>query len=242
MNLSLENNSYSGSSLIPIESRMLTQRRIFLNGELTMATPSDLFQELTYLSTEDPEAPIRLYINSPGGSIDAGLAVLNLIQACPAPVEMYCIGVAANMAAVIFASGRHGRCMLANAQLYLDKPEPNRLSTTPAAAAVRVLPGMGLPLPGMTASARKTIGFITPEGEQPVAPAAESPASTKSKLTPDEKRMVRQIRRALAEATGKSTSQIAQAIRNPRTFTAEQAIRFGLCDRVAGTEIFREVC
>lgn len=241
MNLQFENETYSGSELIPLESRMLSQRRIFLDGEITPKTPSDFFQQLTYLATQDPEAPIRLYINSPGGSINAGLAALNLIQNCPAPIETWCIGTAANIAAVIFAAGRHGRYMLANAQLHLDKPEPLRPSTVPSAAAVRLLPGMALPLPGMTASAKRPIGFISPESETPVGTAAESPAPSKPKLTPEERREIRQIHQILAEATGKSVNQIAR-IRKPRTFTAEQAIAFGLCDELAGPEIFKEVC
>lgn len=118
----IEDQTNSGNHQIPLETRMLTQRRIFLEGEIQYSTVGEFYQKLTYLSLEDPYTPIRIYINSPGGSVDAGLAILDIIRSCNTPIEMYCVGIAYSMAAVIFGAGTHGRFMLPHAKLMIHQP------------------------------------------------------------------------------------------------------------------------
>lgn len=249
MNLSFEERSYKSHDMIPLDARMLTQRRIFLEGEITFDDVTDIFQQLTYLTSTDPTTPIRLFINSYGGNHAAGLAIIDLIRDCPAPVEMYCLGQAAGIAAVIFASGKHGRYMTRSTTLRLSTPKPASQSRAAMLPIIQPIPA-GMPVPGLTASAaaktadssHKPIGFLKPDLERPAVPKTESPAKAKPKPTPEERRLNSQVKKILAEATGRSVSQIAQSIRNPRTFTAEQAIRFGLCDAIANSDIFEGGC
>lgn len=118
----IENQTNRGTDLIPIETRMLAQRRIFVEGEINDQTTNQFYQELTYLAMEDPDAPVRIFINSPGGSVDAGLSILDMIQTCHTPLQMYCFGNAYSMAAVLFAAGKQGRYMLPHAKLMIHQP------------------------------------------------------------------------------------------------------------------------
>lgn len=249
MNLSFEERSYNGHHMTPLDTRMFTRRRVFLESEITFNDVTDIYQQLAYLSGTDSTTPIRLFINSYGGSHAAGLAIIDLIRDCPAPVEMFCLGQADGIAAVIFASGKHGRYMTRSATLRLSIPKAAGRSGATMLPIIQPVPA-GMPIPGLTASAaaktadnsRKPIGFLNPDMERPSVPKTESPANTKLKPTPEERRLNSQVKQILADATGRSVSQIAQSMRKPRTFTAEQAIRFGLCDAISNSDIYKEDC
>ncbi len=97
----------AGSKTMPIKSLLLSERKLFLDEEITQSNAISFIQALMYLS-KDPR-PINLYISSPGGEVDAGLAIYDALKLCENEINTYCVGLAASMAAVIFAAGQKGR-------------------------------------------------------------------------------------------------------------------------------------
>jgi len=177
----IEQETNRGTDLIPLETR-----------EIDYPMASIFHQELLYLSKENPVAPIDVDINSPGGSVDAGLAILDLVHNCHTPIRMHCIGRAYSMAAVIFAAGRNGRDMLPHSKLMLHQP-----------------------LVGQNMGGNAT----------DIQSLSESLMATKKELN-----------QILADSTGKTIQEIDQATSFDHYFSAQEAIDFGLCDAIAGSE------
>ena len=94
-----------GYHLIPIQDEMLSHREVELVGKVTPETVNALVRQLRYLQRQDPEGPITLYINSPGGSVASGMALYDVMQAVSCPIRTICVGLAASMAALLFISG-----------------------------------------------------------------------------------------------------------------------------------------
>ena len=110
-----------GYHLIPIQDEMLSHREVELVGEVDADAVNALIRQLRYLQCEDPAAPITLYINSPGGSVDSGMALYDVMQALSCPVRTVCVGLAASMAALLFISGAE-RDMLPHSRLMIHDP------------------------------------------------------------------------------------------------------------------------
>ncbi|MCR5222250.1 MAG: ATP-dependent Clp protease proteolytic subunit [Lachnospiraceae bacterium] len=110
--------SARGMERIPIEDEMLKHREIFLTDQVDADTTAMLIKELMFLETDDPSKEITLYINSPGGSVQDGLALYDLIMLLKSPVRTVCLGTCASMGAILFLAGRkremmaHGRIMI----------------------------------------------------------------------------------------------------------------------------------
>lgn len=111
-----------GISLIPLDEFNYDHRIVTLRGEIKQENAFEFALALQYLNSISETEPITVYINSPGGSIDAGLLIYDVIGSSPAPVRLVVLGTAYSMAALIFASGRHGRYMLPNSKLMLHEP------------------------------------------------------------------------------------------------------------------------
>lgn len=112
-----------GERAYDIYSRLLKDRIIFLGGPVTDETANLVMAQLLFLSNEDPKSDIHFYINSPGGSVSAGLGVYDTMQFIRPKVATYCIGVAASMGAVLFMAGAQGRrYMLPNGRVLLHQP------------------------------------------------------------------------------------------------------------------------
>jgi len=106
-----------------IYSRLLKDRIVFLGGPLDDQTANLIIAQMLFLSNEDTKTDIHLYINSPGGSITAGLAVYDTMQFLRCDVATYCIGQAASMAAVLLAGGKpNKRFLLSNNRILLHQP------------------------------------------------------------------------------------------------------------------------
>lgn len=114
--------SSNGITLVPLESRLMADRSVFIEKEITEETAITFAKQVMLLCQEDNRKPIRVFINSPGGEINSGLMIYDIIQSCSTPIELYCLGKAYSMAAVLFASGNHGRYMLPHAELMLHEP------------------------------------------------------------------------------------------------------------------------
>ena len=106
-----------------IYSRLLRERIIFLNGEVDDTVSALVCAQLLFLESENPEKPIHLYINSPGGVISSGLAMYDTMQYISAPVHTLCMGTARSMGSFLLMAGEPGhRAALANASLHVHQP------------------------------------------------------------------------------------------------------------------------
>jgi len=112
-----------GERAYDIYSRLLKDRIVFLGTAVTDEVSNLAIAQLLFLQSEDNEKPVRLYINSPGGSVTAGLALYDTMRYLSCPVETYCVGQAASMAAVLVAAGTKGRRFaLPNARIMIHQP------------------------------------------------------------------------------------------------------------------------
>jgi ATP-dependent Clp protease protease subunit len=106
-----------------IFSRLLNDRIVFLGSEVNDDAANIIIAQMLYLESEDPDKEITLYINSPGGSITAGLAIYDTMQYVRAPVATVCLGMAASMAAWLLAAGEKGmRRALPNSRIMIHQP------------------------------------------------------------------------------------------------------------------------
>jgi len=114
--------SQRGERAYDIFSRLLEERIIFLAGPVTDMNANVVIAQMLYLASKDSKRDIKLYINSPGGSVTAGLAIYDTMQYLKCPVSTICIGLTASMAAVILAAGTKGkRFALPNAEILLHQ-------------------------------------------------------------------------------------------------------------------------
>jgi len=106
-----------------IYSRLLKDRIVFLGGPIDDVTANLIIAQMLFLSNEDSKTDVHFYINSPGGSITAGLAIYDTMQFLRCEVATYCVGQAASMAAILLAGGKPGkRFLLANNRILLHQP------------------------------------------------------------------------------------------------------------------------
>lgn len=183
--------SSGGMHEVDVEGLLSQKRILFLEEAITMEKASAFAKQMMYLTQVDSDAPVVLCINSPGGDIEAGMMIYDIIQTSPAPVVLCCLGQACSMAAVLFASGRHGRYILPHSQVMIHEPQ----------LLTNNIGGKYSSLQGMTNSLLKT------KHEMEVI---------------------------LAKHTKKAPAEIAEATRTDHYFSAEEAVKFGLADKVMG--------
>ena len=112
-----------GERSYDIYSRLLKDRIIFLGEEINDAVASIVVAQLLFLESEDPSKDIHLYINSPGGSVTAGMAIYDTMKYIKCDVEVTCIGMAASMGSFLLSSGTKGkRYALPNAEIMIHQP------------------------------------------------------------------------------------------------------------------------
>ena len=112
-----------GERSYDIFSRLLEDRIIFLGEEVTDASASLIVAQMLFLEAKDPEKDIQLYINSPGGSVTAGMAIFDTMQYIKCDVSTICIGMAASMGAFLLAAGTKGkRYALPNSEIMIHQP------------------------------------------------------------------------------------------------------------------------
>ena len=110
-----------GTACIPIQDALFRRREIYCTGEIDTESANSIIVQLHYLALEDPGKEITIYINSPGGEICNGLVAYDAMQAVSCPVKTVCVGMAASMAAVLFASGAK-REILPHARILIHDP------------------------------------------------------------------------------------------------------------------------
>jgi ATP-dependent Clp protease protease subunit len=117
----IEKSQY-GERAYDIYSRLLKERIVFLAGPINDVVANSIIAQLLFLASKDPKRDIQIYINSPGGSVTAGLAVYDTMQYVKCPISTVCIGLAASMAATLLAAGTKGkRFALPNSEILLHQ-------------------------------------------------------------------------------------------------------------------------
>ena len=112
-----------GERSYDIFSRLLKDRIIFIGDEITDATASVVVAQLLFLESEDPDKDIHIYINSPGGSVTAGMAIYDTMNFIKSSVSTICIGLCASMGAFLLSSGEKGkRFALSNSEVMIHQP------------------------------------------------------------------------------------------------------------------------
>ena len=176
-----------GERSYDIFSRLLNDRIIFLGEEVNDTTAALVVAQLLYLEAQDPDKDIQFYINSPGGSVTAGMAIYDTMQYIKCDVSTVCIGLAASMGAFLLSSGTKGkRIALPNAEIMIHQPSGG---TKGQASDIKI--------------------------------QAEWMLKTRSKLN-----------NILAANTGKPVEQIAIDTERDNFMSAEEAVAYGLVDKV----------
>ena len=112
-----------GERAYDIYSRLLKDRIVFVGGEVEDGMANAIVAQLLFLQAQDPKKEISVYVNSPGGSVTAGLAILDTMKMLKCPVATYCVGQAASMGAILLAAGTKGkRHALPNARIMIHQP------------------------------------------------------------------------------------------------------------------------
>lgn len=177
-----------GERIFDIYSRLLGHRVVFLGRAIDDDIANLVVAQLLHLESEDPEKPISLYINSPGGSVDGMFAIYDTMQHVRPPVETTCIGMAASAAAVVLAGGAAGsRSILPHGRVMIHQPH---------------------------------VGGLGGQATDIEIHAAEILR---------QREMANQI---LADHTGQDIEKIRADTERDRWMTAEQAVEYGLVDRI----------
>jgi ATP-dependent Clp protease, protease subunit len=170
-----------------IFSRLLRERIVFLGTEVEDASANLIVAQLVFLEAEDPDAPIRMYVNSPGGSAYAGMAIYDAMQYVKPDVETYCIGMAMSAAAMILAGGAAGkRYVLPNAKVMIHQGSGG-FRGTPADIQI---------------AAREILS------------------------------LTRRYAEIIAKHAGRDVEQVVRDIDRDRFLSPEEAVGYGLADRV----------
>ena len=176
-----------GDRIVDVYSRLLSDRVIYLGTEIDDDVANVVVAQLLHLESDSPDQQISLYLNSPGGSMSATMAIYDTMQFIHSPVATTCVGQAASGAAVLLAGGADGeRSLLPHARVLLHQP---------------------------SIGGRGTISDLT--------------LHTKEVL-----RVRAQMNEVLSAHTGQSPDTILKDTERDKVFTAEQAVAYGLVDRV----------
>ena len=176
-----------GERSYDIFSRLLNDRIIFLSEEVNDTTASLIVAQMLYLEAQDPDKDIQFYINSPGGSVTAGMAIYDTMRYIKCDVATICVGMAASMGAFLLSAGTKGKRMaLPNAEIMIHQPSAG------------------------------TQGQITD-----MAIHLKRLETIKARLN-----------RILAENTGNTIEVVTDACERDNFMTSEEALAFGLIDRV----------
>ncbi|MDE7250460.1 MAG: ATP-dependent Clp protease proteolytic subunit [Lachnospiraceae bacterium] len=179
-----------GERSYDIYSRLLSDRIIFLGEEVSDNSAGIVIAQMLFLEAQDPEKDIQLYINSPGGSISAGLAIYDTMQFVKCDVSTICLGMAASFGAFLLAGGTKGKRMaLPNAEIMIHQPAISGNGVKGQATDIKIV--------------------------------SDHILQSKKRLN-----------RILAENTGKSIDEIGAATERDHYLSAEEALNFGLIDKV----------
>ncbi|WP_027406894.1 ClpP family protease [Anaerovibrio sp. RM50] len=188
--------SSSGYQELTIDGMLHHKRMIYIEGEINDAMAVKISKEISQLAQEDATEPVKLFINSGGGSIDAGLVIYDIIQSAPMPIKTYCLGRAYSMAAVLFCCGGHGRYLLPHSKVMIHEP-------------------------------------LIPYG-------AGGKTSSVQTIANDLKKTKEEMVEILSRHTGQTKQKLRKITLNNAYFKGEEAVDFGLADKVMGFDEMME--
>lgn len=189
--------SSRGERAFDIYSRLLKENIIFLGTPIDDNVANLIIAQMLFLAAEDPEKDISLYINSPGGSITAGLAILDTMNLVEPDIVTYCVGQAASMGAVLLAAGTKGkRYSLPHSRILIHQPH---------------MSGLGGQAADIDIYAREIL------------------------------RMRETLNGILAEATGQTVERIARDVDRDYIMDGQQAVEYGMVDRVINSRALQPV-
>lgn len=114
--------SSNGITQVSADSKLLSQRKVFVEGEINAETACEFVKKIILLNAEDSNKPIDVLINSPGGCINSGMLMYDVIQASKAPIRTWCIGRAYSMGAILLCCSNHGRYILPHGEVMIHEP------------------------------------------------------------------------------------------------------------------------
>lgn len=114
--------SSNGITQVSADSKLLSQRKVFVEGEINAETACEFVKKIMLLNAEDSNKPIDVFINSPGGCINSGMLMYDVIQASKAPIRTWCIGRAYSMGAILLCCSNHGRYILPHGEVMIHEP------------------------------------------------------------------------------------------------------------------------
>ena len=114
--------SSNGITQVSADSKLLSQRKVFVEGEINAETACEFVKKIMLLNAEDSNKPIDVLINSPGGCINSGMLMYDVIQASKAPIRTWCIGRAYSMGAILLCCSNHGRYILPHGEVMIHEP------------------------------------------------------------------------------------------------------------------------
>lgn len=114
--------SSNGISQISADAKLMSNRKVFIEGEINAESACEFVKKIMILNMQDPNRPIDLLINTPGGCINSGMVYYDVIQASKAPIRTFCVGRAYSMGAVLLACGNHGRYILPHGEVMIHEP------------------------------------------------------------------------------------------------------------------------
>lgn len=119
---SIEIESAHGTREVSLKTEHLINRKLFIDGEINSQSANEFLLQMLYF-IQEKEKPVTIYVNSPGGEVNAGLMMYDIIQDCGLVIDMVCTGIAASMAAVLFAGGQQGRrYILKHSKVMIHEP------------------------------------------------------------------------------------------------------------------------
>lgn len=120
MKLLYKNNN--GASEFDADTLLANSRIIYLEGKINYRKAMDFAKRIAYFSRQDLDEPVKVFINSPGGELSSGMMICDIIEGSPVKLQLYCIGMAYSMGAIIFASGKNGRYILPHSKVMIHEP------------------------------------------------------------------------------------------------------------------------
>lgn len=114
--------SSNGITQVSADSKLLSQRKVFVEGEINAETACEFVKKIMLLNAEDSNKSIDVLINSPGGCINSGMLMYDVIQASKAPIRTWCIGRAYSMGAILLCCSNHGRYILPHGEVMIHEP------------------------------------------------------------------------------------------------------------------------
>lgn len=179
--------STNGLNEFDADSLLANNRIIYLEGKINYQKAMKFAKQIAYLNFQDSDNPAKIFINSPGGEYESGMMIYDIMQNSPVKLQIYCIGMAYSMGAILFSTAKNGRYILPNSKVMIHEP--------------------------LTGGFYGNTSYI-------------------KDVALDMLKVNEKINKMIAKSAGQSIEAINKATKESRIFTAEEAVSFGLADKI----------